>query len=220
MRTIEVLGPGCNNCKRVEANAREAIAMAGVEAEVVHVTDYRDIVAHGIMSTPGLIIDGQDPQLRAHPVGRRHRGLAHRGVGGDPLRLQPPVVRRLCLSGGTEIPVGQDSRDCPNRRGHQVDPEVGQVTADDGRANGASRVHRGASDRTANESTEGDGRTDRDRRRLTDRPRVGRHGHDDQHQEEGQHHLPDQRLDVAAGGLRHPERHVAERRPKERCSFV
>jgi small redox-active disulfide protein 2 len=58
MRTIEVLGPGCNNCKRVEANAREAITLAGVEAEIVKVTDYREIAAHGIMSTPGLIIDG------------------------------------------------------------------------------------------------------------------------------------------------------------------
>ncbi len=59
MRTIEVLGPGCNNCVRLEKNAREAVAMAGVEAEVVHVTDPREIVAHGILSTPGLIIDGQ-----------------------------------------------------------------------------------------------------------------------------------------------------------------
>ena len=59
MRTIEVLGPGCNNCKRVEANAREAITMSGIEAEVIHVTDTREIMAHGIMSTPGLVIDGQ-----------------------------------------------------------------------------------------------------------------------------------------------------------------
>jgi small redox-active disulfide protein 2 len=59
MKTIEVLGPGCNNCQRLEKNAREAVAMAGVEAEVVHVTDPREIVAHGILSTPGLIIDGR-----------------------------------------------------------------------------------------------------------------------------------------------------------------
>ena len=59
MRTIEVLGPGCNNCIRLEKNAREAVAMAGVEAEVVHVTDPREIVSHGILSTPGLIIDGR-----------------------------------------------------------------------------------------------------------------------------------------------------------------
>ncbi len=59
MKKIEVLGPGCNNCRRVEANARAAIAIAGVEAEIVHVTDPREIVAHGILSTPGLIIDGR-----------------------------------------------------------------------------------------------------------------------------------------------------------------
>ncbi len=59
MKTIEVLGPGCNNCQRLEKNAREAVAIAGVEAEVVHVTDPREIVAHGILSTPGLIIDGR-----------------------------------------------------------------------------------------------------------------------------------------------------------------
>ena len=58
MTIIEVLGSGCPNCQRVEANAREAVAMAGVEAEIRHVTDPREIVAHGILSTPGLIIDG------------------------------------------------------------------------------------------------------------------------------------------------------------------
>jgi small redox-active disulfide protein 2 len=52
MKKIEVLGPGCNNCQRLEANAREAVALTGVEAEIIKVTDY------GIMSTPGLVIDG------------------------------------------------------------------------------------------------------------------------------------------------------------------
>jgi small redox-active disulfide protein 2 len=59
MRTIEVLGSGCPNCRKLEANAREAASMAGVEAEVRHVTDPREIVARGVMSTPGLVIDGK-----------------------------------------------------------------------------------------------------------------------------------------------------------------
>lgn len=59
MKTIEVLGPGCNNCQRVEAAAREAVAMSGVEAEILHVTDYAEIAARGVMNTPGLIIDGK-----------------------------------------------------------------------------------------------------------------------------------------------------------------
>ncbi len=57
MVKIEVLGPGCANCQRLEANARQAVEMAGVEAEVVHVLDYRDIMARGVLSTPGLVID-------------------------------------------------------------------------------------------------------------------------------------------------------------------
>jgi small redox-active disulfide protein 2 len=59
MKTIEVLGPGCHNCKRLEANAREAVAMAGVEAQIVKITDYGQIMTYGIMSTPGLVIDGK-----------------------------------------------------------------------------------------------------------------------------------------------------------------
>ena len=59
MRTIEVLGSGCPNCRRLEANAREAVGMAGVEAQVEHVTDPREIARRGVMSMPGLVIDGR-----------------------------------------------------------------------------------------------------------------------------------------------------------------
>jgi small redox-active disulfide protein 2 len=59
VKIIEVLGPGCDNCKRLEANVREAVMMAGVEAEIIKVTDYAEIAAHGVLSTPGLVIDGK-----------------------------------------------------------------------------------------------------------------------------------------------------------------
>ena len=54
---IKVLGSGCPNCKRVEAIAREVLKELGVEAPVEKVTDYRAIMAYGIMATPGLVID-------------------------------------------------------------------------------------------------------------------------------------------------------------------
>jgi small redox-active disulfide protein 2 len=54
---IKVLGTGCPKCKRLEQLAHEAIEEAGVEAEIVHVTDMDAILRYPIVSTPGLVID-------------------------------------------------------------------------------------------------------------------------------------------------------------------
>jgi small redox-active disulfide protein 2 len=59
MAKIEVLGPGCANCRRLEAMAREAVAGLGVEAEVEKVTDMKEIMARGVMATPGLAVNGK-----------------------------------------------------------------------------------------------------------------------------------------------------------------
>ena len=59
MHVIEVLGPGCANCQRLEANTRSAVDMTGAQAQIVKVTDYAKISSYGIMSTPGLVIDGE-----------------------------------------------------------------------------------------------------------------------------------------------------------------
>jgi small redox-active disulfide protein 2 len=57
MLTIKVLGSGCANCKRVEQIARSVVGKLGVEAEVVHVTDYNEIMKYPILSTPGLVLN-------------------------------------------------------------------------------------------------------------------------------------------------------------------
>ncbi len=57
MLTIKVLGPGCANCKRLEQIARKIVSDLGIEAEVIKVTDYNDITAYNILSTPGLVIN-------------------------------------------------------------------------------------------------------------------------------------------------------------------
>jgi len=56
---IKVLGPGCANCHKMEEMAKQAVEELGVSAEVVKITDIGQIAMHGILSTPGLIINGR-----------------------------------------------------------------------------------------------------------------------------------------------------------------
>jgi small redox-active disulfide protein 2 len=57
MLIIKVLGPGCDNCKKVEAVARQAVASLGLDAQIEKVTEYADIMKYHILGTPGLVIN-------------------------------------------------------------------------------------------------------------------------------------------------------------------
>ncbi len=57
MLTIKVLGPGCANCKRLETVTRKVVADLGVEADIVKVTDYAEIMKYPILGTPGLVVN-------------------------------------------------------------------------------------------------------------------------------------------------------------------
>jgi len=56
MLTIRVYGPGCANCRKLEEISRQALAQAGVEGEVLKVTDTAGIIAAGVLKTPGLAV--------------------------------------------------------------------------------------------------------------------------------------------------------------------
>jgi len=59
MKTIKVYGPGCARCDTTAQMMREAADRLGIEAEVEKVTDPREIAMAGVMSTPGISVDGR-----------------------------------------------------------------------------------------------------------------------------------------------------------------
>ena len=56
---IKVLGTGCSKCKKLEEQVHKAIENSGIEAKVEKVTEIKEIMEHGVMMTPGLVIDGK-----------------------------------------------------------------------------------------------------------------------------------------------------------------
>jgi small redox-active disulfide protein 2 len=55
--TIKILGSGCSNCQKMEANARQAIQELGLnDIEIEHVYDVNKIIESGVMSTPAIVI--------------------------------------------------------------------------------------------------------------------------------------------------------------------
>lgn len=56
---IEVLGTGCAKCNKLYEAAKTAVAEAGVQAEVTHITDMAELMKRGVMVTPALSVDGE-----------------------------------------------------------------------------------------------------------------------------------------------------------------
>jgi small redox-active disulfide protein 2 len=56
---IKILGPGCAKCQQLEKIVREAVAEAGVEATVEKVSDFKEIANYGVLTTPGVVVNGQ-----------------------------------------------------------------------------------------------------------------------------------------------------------------
>jgi len=56
---IKILGTGCPNCIRLEANVNSVLKELEKKADIIKVTDIEEIMSYGVMSTPALVIDNK-----------------------------------------------------------------------------------------------------------------------------------------------------------------
>lgn len=57
--SIKILGSGCTKCNQLEAATKEALKQLGMDTAIDHVTDFSQIAAYGVMTTPALVVDGK-----------------------------------------------------------------------------------------------------------------------------------------------------------------
>ncbi|MCK9287555.1 MAG: thioredoxin family protein [Sphaerochaetaceae bacterium] len=57
--SVKVLGSGCAKCNQLEAATKAALLQLGMDSSIDHVTDFAQIAAYGVMTTPALVVDGK-----------------------------------------------------------------------------------------------------------------------------------------------------------------
>ena len=57
--SVKILGSGCAKCNALEAATVEALKELGMDSTIDHVTDFTQIAAYGVMTTPALVVDGK-----------------------------------------------------------------------------------------------------------------------------------------------------------------
>ena len=100
---IKVLGPGCSRCQQTEKVVKEAVAEAGVEAQIEKVSDVMKIAGYGVFGTPAVVIDGEVRQSCITAV-REGMMVVTRVPGSEP--------PRRCAHGWTGHAVGGVGTPC------------------------------------------------------------------------------------------------------------
>ncbi len=57
--SVKILGSGCAKCNQLEAATKAALEQLGMDTAIDHITDFSQIVAYGVMTTPALVVDGK-----------------------------------------------------------------------------------------------------------------------------------------------------------------
>jgi small redox-active disulfide protein 2 len=56
---IKILGPGCAKCHELDKRTREVVQELGLDASVEYIQDLNRIIEYGILTTPGLVVNGK-----------------------------------------------------------------------------------------------------------------------------------------------------------------
>lgn len=57
--SVKILGSGCAKCNQLEAATKAALEQLGMDTAIDHITDFSQIAAYGVMTTPALVVDGK-----------------------------------------------------------------------------------------------------------------------------------------------------------------
>ncbi|MBF0213146.1 MAG: thioredoxin family protein [Magnetococcales bacterium] len=68
MKNFKVLGPGCRNCLTAAKLIEEQAGKLGVAIQIEKVTDMAAILGYGVMSTPGVVLDGKVVHVGSVPA--------------------------------------------------------------------------------------------------------------------------------------------------------
>jgi small redox-active disulfide protein 2 len=79
---IQVLGMGCTKCQKLAELTAQAAQELGVEAEIVKVEVVKEIMKHSVLSTPGLVVEGQLKAVGRLPSLDEIRGFIKQAQGG------------------------------------------------------------------------------------------------------------------------------------------
>jgi small redox-active disulfide protein 2 len=93
MKQIRILGSGCRNCQTTYELFSKTADELGVKVQLEKVEEIAQIMGYGVMSTPGVVIDGKVVHSGSVPS----RDAIVNWLGGTPLKV---VGSSSCCSGG------------------------------------------------------------------------------------------------------------------------
>lgn len=88
---VKVLGSGCAKCNALEEATREALAELGMDTAIDHVTDFTQIAAYGVMTTPALVVGGRVVSCGCVPGQAELREMLREALEKETLEQGPAV---------------------------------------------------------------------------------------------------------------------------------